>query len=59
MDSHGAKARQAKSKARISAYEKMAAEQFQDKEEEFEMQIPPGKPLGRFGHRCQGHLEVV
>ncbi|MBN8624177.1 MAG: energy-dependent translational throttle protein EttA [Planctomycetes bacterium] len=42
----GAKARQAKSKARISAYEKMAAEQFQDKEEEFELQIPPGKPLG-------------
>ena len=42
----GAKARQAKSKARISAYEKMAAEQFQDKDEEFELQIPPGKPLG-------------
>ena len=40
------KARQAKSKARISAYEKMAAEQYQDREEEFEMQIPPGKPLG-------------
>jgi len=40
------KARQAKSKARIAAYEKMAAEQFQDREEEFEIQITPGKHLG-------------
>jgi energy-dependent translational throttle protein EttA len=40
------KARQAKSKARITAYEKMAAEQFQDREEEFEIQITPGKHLG-------------
>ena len=41
-----AKARQAKSKARVSAYEKMAAEQFEDKTEELEIQIPPGKRLG-------------
>ncbi|MDX1962566.1 MAG: energy-dependent translational throttle protein EttA [Pirellulales bacterium] len=40
------KARQAKSKARISAYEKMAAEKFEDRDQEFEIQIPPGKPLG-------------
>jgi len=40
------KARQAKSKARITAYEKMAAEQFQDRDEEFEIQITPGKHLG-------------
>jgi len=40
------KARQAKSKARISAYEKMSAEAYQDKIEEFEMQIPPGPHLG-------------
>jgi ATP-binding cassette ChvD family protein len=40
------KARQAKSKARISAYEQMAAEQFEDRPEELEMQIPPGKHLG-------------
>jgi ATP-binding cassette ChvD family protein len=40
------KARQAKSKARIAAYEKMASEKFQDREEEFELQIPPGKHLG-------------
>ncbi|MGN6544364.1 MAG: energy-dependent translational throttle protein EttA [Aureliella sp.] len=40
------KARQAKSKARISAYEKMAAEQFEDRPDELELQIPPGKHLG-------------
>lgn len=40
------KARQAKSKARISSYEKMAAEEFKDRPEEFEIQIPPGKELG-------------
>ncbi len=40
------KARQAKSKARLQAYEKMSSEKFQDREDEFEIQIPPGKPLG-------------
>lgn len=40
------KARQAKSKARISSYEQMAAEEFADRPEEFEIQIPPGKNLG-------------
>jgi ATP-binding cassette ChvD family protein len=40
------KARQAKSKARISSYEKLASEKFQERDEEFEIQIPPGKHLG-------------
>jgi ATP-binding cassette ChvD family protein len=40
------RARQAKSKARISAYEKMAAESFREREEDFEIQIPPGRHLG-------------
>ncbi|HMP06035.1 MAG TPA: energy-dependent translational throttle protein EttA [Lacipirellulaceae bacterium] len=40
------KARQAKSKARVAAYEKMAAEQFEDRPDELEIQIPPGKRLG-------------
>jgi len=40
------KARQAKSKARIQAYEKMASEQFEEKPEELEIQIPPGPRLG-------------
>ncbi len=40
------KARQAKSKARVASYEKLAAEQFEEREEEFELQIPPGPYLG-------------
>lgn len=40
------RARQAKSKARIKAYEQLAAERFEEKPEEFEIQIPPGKHLG-------------
>jgi ATPase subunit of ABC transporter with duplicated ATPase domains len=40
------RARQAKNKARLKAYEQMAAEQFQDKSEELEIQIPPGPRLG-------------
>jgi energy-dependent translational throttle protein EttA len=40
------RARQTKSKARIAAYEKLAAEEFQDRSEELEIQIPPGKHLG-------------
>ncbi|MEX2122077.1 MAG: energy-dependent translational throttle protein EttA [Pirellulales bacterium] len=40
------RARQAKSKARIKAYEKMSSERFEDRQDEFEIQIPPGKHLG-------------
>ncbi|MBA3484392.1 MAG: energy-dependent translational throttle protein EttA [Pirellulales bacterium] len=40
------KARQAKSKARVSSYEKMVAEQKDNKTEELEIEIPPGKRLG-------------
>ncbi len=40
------KARQAKSKARISAYEQMAAQQYEDTPDELEIQIPSGKHLG-------------
>ncbi|HQU42235.1 MAG: energy-dependent translational throttle protein EttA [Planctomycetia bacterium 21-64-5] len=40
------RARQAKNKARIKAYETMSAERFEDRQEEFEIQIPPGKHLG-------------
>ncbi len=40
------KARQAKNKARINAYEKLVAEEFQDKPDELEIQIPPGPRLG-------------
>lgn len=40
------KARQSKNKARLQAYEKMAAEEFEDRPEELEIQIPPGPRLG-------------
>ncbi len=40
------RARQAKSKARIKAYEQMAAQGFEERLDEFEIQIPPGKHLG-------------
>jgi sulfate-transporting ATPase len=40
------RARQAKSKARIKAYEEMSRQEFQDRETELEIQIPPGKHLG-------------
>jgi ATP-binding cassette ChvD family protein len=40
------KARQAKNKARVKAYEQMVAEEFKDKPEELEIQIPPGPRLG-------------
>jgi ATP-binding cassette ChvD family protein len=40
------RARQAKSKARLKAYEQLAAQQFEERPDEFEIQIPPGKHLG-------------
>ncbi len=48
------KARQAKSKARISSYEKLSAEQFEDKPDELEIQIPPGKHLGELVIEAKG-----
>jgi ATP-binding cassette ChvD family protein len=40
------KARQAKSKARLSSYEKMLGEEGKDKEQKLELFIPPGPRLG-------------
>ncbi|MBL8889667.1 MAG: energy-dependent translational throttle protein EttA [Planctomycetaceae bacterium] len=40
------KARQAKSKARVNAYNELAAQEFKDDPDEFEIQIPPGRKLG-------------
>jgi ATP-binding cassette ChvD family protein len=48
------RARQAKSKARIKAYEQMASERFEDRQEEFEIQIPPGKHLGELVVEASG-----
>jgi ATP-binding cassette ChvD family protein len=41
------RARQSKSKARIKAYEQMAGERFEERPDEFEIQIPPGQRLGQ------------
>jgi ATP-binding cassette ChvD family protein len=41
------RARQAKSKARIKAYETMARQDFQERPDEIEIQIPPGERLGQ------------
>ncbi|MBI84214.1 MAG: energy-dependent translational throttle protein EttA [Planctomycetaceae bacterium] len=40
------RARQAKSKARIKAYENMSSADFEQRPDEFEIQIPPGQHLG-------------
>lgn len=40
------KARQAKSKARIKAYDTLSAQEFKDRPEELEIQIPSGRHLG-------------
>ncbi len=40
------RARQAKSKARIKAYEELSGQRFEERLDEFEIQIPPGKHLG-------------
>jgi len=40
------KARQAKGKARMSSYETMSAEEFKDRPQDLEIQIPPGPHLG-------------
>jgi ATP-binding cassette ChvD family protein len=40
------RARVAKSKARLSAYEKLAAQEYTEREDELVLQIPPGPHLG-------------
>jgi ATP-binding cassette ChvD family protein len=40
------RARVAKSKARLSAYEKLAAQEYEEREDELVLQVPPGPPLG-------------
>jgi ATP-binding cassette ChvD family protein len=40
------RARVAKNKARLSAYEKLAAQEFEDRPEDIQLQIPPGPHLG-------------
>jgi len=48
------RARVAKSKARLSAYEKLAAQEYEDRPEEIQIQIPPGPHLGDLVVRAEG-----
>jgi ATPase subunit of ABC transporter with duplicated ATPase domains len=48
------RARVAKSKARLSQYEKLAAQEIEDKAEELVLQIPPGPHLGDLVVRAEG-----
>jgi ATP-binding cassette ChvD family protein len=48
------RARVAKSKARLNAYEKLAAQEFEEKQEELVLQIPPGPHLGDLVVRAEG-----
>ena len=46
MGPFGPRARVAKSKARLNAYEKLASQEFEERQEELVLQIPPGPHLG-------------
>jgi energy-dependent translational throttle protein EttA len=48
------RARVAKSKARLSAYEKLAAQEYEERPEELVLQIPPGPHLGDVVVRAEG-----
>lgn len=48
------RARVAKSKARLSAYEKLAAQEYEEREDELVLQIPPGPHLGDLVVRSEG-----
>jgi len=48
------RARIAKSKARLSAYEKLASQEYEEREDELVLQIPPGPHLGDVVVRAEG-----
>src|SRR5215831_4382979 len=48
------RARVAKSKARLSVYEKLAAQEYEERPEELVLQIPPGPHLGDLVVRAEG-----
>jgi energy-dependent translational throttle protein EttA len=48
------KGRLAKNKARLQAYEKLAAQEYEEREDDILMQIPPGPPLGDLVVRAEG-----
>ncbi|MBU6294400.1 MAG: energy-dependent translational throttle protein EttA [Planctomycetes bacterium] len=48
------KGRLAKSKARLAAYEKLASQEYDERDEELVLQIPPGPHLGDLVVRAEG-----
>ena len=54
MGADGTSARQAKNKARLKAYDEMSRQSFEERPDELEVQIPPGKPLGDLVIEAQG-----
>jgi len=48
------RARIGKNKARLAAYEKMAAQEYEEREDELVLQIPPGPTLGSTVVRAEG-----
>src|SRR5947209_5230806 len=48
------RARVAKNKARLSQYEKLASQQYEEREDELVLQIPPGPHLGDLVVRAEG-----
>jgi ATP-binding cassette ChvD family protein len=48
------RARVAKSKARLGAYEKLASQEYEEREDELVLQIPPGPHLGDVVVRAEG-----
>ncbi len=48
------RARVAKNKARLNAYEKLASQEYEERAEELVMQIPPGPHLGDLVVRAEG-----
>ncbi len=48
------RARVAKSKARLSAYETLAAQEYEEREDELVLQVPPGPHLGDVVVRAEG-----
>ncbi len=48
------KGRLAKNKARLQAYERLAAQEYEEREDDVLMQIPPGPPLGDIVVRAEG-----
>jgi ATP-binding cassette ChvD family protein len=48
------RARTSKNKARLSAYEKLASQEYEEREDELQIQIPPGPHLGDLVVRAEG-----